>query len=181
LPERSDAEEHLLTVLAMVNDWLKFAEAKNAGLIALAGLSLTGLLSYVAQVNKFIYGAAILLVAGAVLWLGSLMLGMFSFMPQRTAVKPKTPLREQVDDTDNLYYFGHLASYSSETLLVALNGNEQEGSLRERFVRNLADQVIINSRITVNKLDLFDLAARWWVAGTFFVSAGVLWLVIGKR
>jgi hypothetical protein len=177
---RSEAEDHLLTLLGSVNDWLRFAETKNATLVALGGLSLTGILTYVAGVEDFMVGAAVLLTAGATLWLLSLLLGMFSFMPQTKAMEPRTALKDQVDDSDNLYYFAHLANYSNETLLTAL-GAEQGEKPRGRFERDLANQVIINSRITLQKFDLFDYAARWWVAGTLLVSSGIFWTLFGGR
>ncbi len=78
---RSEAEEHLLTVLGMVNEWLRFAEAKNAGLIALGSLSLTGLLTYAAGLNLPPKGAVAALVVGCALWLGSICLATYSFRP----------------------------------------------------------------------------------------------------
>jgi hypothetical protein len=164
----------------MVNEWLRFAEAKNGGLIALAGLALTGLLSFAGQVDTFFLGAAILMVVGTALWLGSIMLAIFSFKPRTSNVVPDARLRDLVEDTDNLFYFKHLAAYSSETLLTALGVDLESQGHRARFERNLADQVIANSRITVQKLDLFDSAIRWWVAGTLIVSAGVLWSFVGR-
>lgn len=178
---RSEEEAHLYDLLLMVNDWLKFAEAKNAGLIALAGLSLTGLLSFVAQVEEFIYGAAVFLVAGAAIWLASIMLAIFSFMPMTSHVRAKGELKDLVDDTDSLFYFGHLANFSSDTLLAALGVEQGEDSPRARFERDLAGQVITNSRITMRKLDLFDSATRWWVAGTLVIAAGVLWSLLGGK
>ena len=38
-------EGRLLTMLEMVNEWLQFAEAKNAGLVALDGLALAAILT----------------------------------------------------------------------------------------------------------------------------------------
>lgn len=178
---RTDVETHLFELLQMVNDWLKFAEAKNAGLIALAGLSLTGLLSFAASVDRFVYGAAIFLVLGAALWLGSIMLAVYSFMPLTSNVLPKGELKDMVEETDNLFYFGHLANFSRQTLLEAVGVEQEATSERARFERNLADQVITNSRITVKKMDLFDIATRWWVAGTLIVAAGVVWLLVGGK
>jgi len=86
---RSVAEEHLLTLLQMVNEWLRFAETKNAGLLAFSGLSVTAVLSFTAQVDEFEskWGEGFL-VFGSALWLVSAVITALSFVPKSAFQNP---------------------------------------------------------------------------------------------
>ncbi|MGH2618175.1 MAG: hypothetical protein ACRDJC_23350, partial [Thermomicrobiales bacterium] len=77
----ASVENRLLTILEMVNEWLQFAEAKNAGLVALDALGLAAILTIVpaADVPRPVAGG--LLVASLLLLL-SLGISLWSFIPR---------------------------------------------------------------------------------------------------
>lgn len=156
----------------MVNDWLKFAETKNAGLLALSGVSLGAVLSFLADLETDRWSISLLSI-GSALWICSVCLCVFSFIAVTEIMPSETVLHNVIDEKANLYFFMHLAEYSAETLLCALGKSPDDSNPRRRFELNLAEQVIQNSRITAAKLRLFNNAATWWVAGFLCVAAGV--------
>lgn len=178
---RSVAEEHLLTLLQMVNEWLRFAETKNAGLLAFSGLSVTAVLSFTAQVDEFEskWGAGFL-VFGSALWLVSAVITALSFVPKTDLLNIVSRLDDPPEESDNLYYYRHLAKYNAQDLLENLGVPKDNVSPRYRFEKYLAQQVITNSRITNSKLVAFQWATKAWILGLVGVTIGTI-LTFGAR
>lgn len=178
---RSDAEEHLLTLLQMVNEWLRFAETKNAALLAFSGLSVSAVLGFAIQVESFGSKSAVaLLIFGSLLWLAALLITSISFLPKTDVINISSRLDRVPEDSDNLYFYGHLSKYSSDDLLKNLGLPSEPTSTRYRFERNLAEQVITNSRITNDKLKLFGWATNVWILGLLFVTGGTIWTLMSR-
>ncbi len=164
----SDPEERLLRLLTLTNDWLKFAETKNGGLIAIAGLAASQLLTYLSglkhpsQIESWGTGiSCVLLVASAVL-------ALISFFPQTDPLPIASRIEGIPEESDNLYYYGHVARLSPATLVgqvIDLSGQGNRAPTRSES--DLAAQVVVNSRITRHKLHLFGWAGVtpvWWTA-----------------
>ena len=148
----------LETVFANVNQWLHFAEAKNALLATLNGGAVLGLLALLntekprlSSLLPSLWVAAICLVFG-------LLVCLLSFTP----ILAKTLERASEPRRINILYFGHLAAISPARFLTELReryGTEEpvdgEGS---EYHRDLADQIIANSRIALRKYRLFCVA-----------------------
>ncbi len=176
---RSEAEDHLLQLLQMVNEWLRFAEAKNAALLGLSGLSLTAVLGFVTQVEAIGNWAAGLLVVGSGLWIASTLALTVSFLPRTDLLNITSRLSSTPDESDNLYYFAHLAKFDAAGLLQALDLQSEPEAPRYRFEKDLADQLIANSRITNDKLGAFQMATKGWGVGLVLVASGVLSVLWG--
>jgi len=176
---RSEVEEHLLRLLQMVNDWLRFAETKNAGLLALSGLSLTALVQFVGNYSHYCAFSTVSLTISGALWFSATLLTAISFLPQTDALNISSRLSSEPDDSDNLYFFGHLAKLEPEGLLASLGLTRQTEGPRLRLELNLAEQVINNSRITNDKLGAFKWATRLWCGGLVTVTLGVLSVLWG--
>src|SRR3954452_13991482 len=83
----TDLEDRLFQLLQLVNDWLKFGETKSGGMVVLAGLAATGLLTYGSDIaHPTPWDGWTLFLAGFFFTL-SLSIAVWSFLPRRDAPK----------------------------------------------------------------------------------------------
>ena len=178
LAQAARVEDRLLTILAMVNGWLQFAETKNAGLVALNALTLTGILEYLAHVHhlpRMIFAG--IMLTGIFLLL-SLGVSLLSFLP-RSDPRRLVPRRGKTPrETDNFFFFGDLYTYHPEQLVAAV-AHEYEGihdfePSRHRSQLDLASQIIANSRITVGKNAYFRVATAFAIFALFAALTSAL-------
>jgi hypothetical protein len=154
----------LLVIFQNVNEWLKFAEAKNAALLAFSGAGMTATLTVLAtgqNVPKSIQVG--ILLSTISLGVCTLICAM-SFLPKTDLEKllwarnrPSNRLAPQ-PATDNLYFYGDLRKYGNSELLEALARNYcnvRIASPYEREYLDLATQILINSDIAFSKLIFF--------------------------
>lgn len=162
---REHVESRLLTILEMVNEWLQFAEAKNAGLVALDALGLAAILTILPE-SAVPEPVAWGLVAASLLLLVSLGVSMWSFIPRSDMGKLVSAGRRQPRATDNLYFYGDVCGYRPEQLAAEIA--RRYDKIRDYDPRqhpshvDLASQIIANSRITVAKNGYFRVAT--WIA-----------------
>lgn len=156
-------ENRLLTILEMVNEWLQFAEAKNAGLVALDGLALAAILAILpsAEAPPAITAG---LVGASLLLLVSLGISLWSFLPRGDLGNLVSPVGRRPQATDNLYYFGDVCAYRPEQLAAEIARRYDKIRAYDPAQHpshvDIASQVIANSRITVAKNRCFT-AATW--------------------
>lgn len=168
-------ENRLLTILEMVNEWLQFAEAKNAGLVALDALALAAILTILpsAEVAEPVARG---LAAASVLLLLSLGISLWSFLP-RSDVGKLTAAARRPRATDNLYFYGDVCGYRPEQLAAAIarRYDRIEGYDPRQHPSHvdLASQVIANSRITVAKNEYFRAATLLALLALAASGAGV--------
>src|SRR5688500_9190483 len=88
-----DLDGRLYRQLQLVNDWLKFAEAKNTGMVGFASGALAVLLGFLTAIDLAIpVGATIFIAGGGLGLLLALLLSLVSFLPQ-TNLEPVAPGR----------------------------------------------------------------------------------------
>ncbi len=168
-------EDRLKYILSLVNDWLKFAESKNAALLA-ADTAL-GLGLYKILRSDMPGSQSAILYVGFVISL--LFVGAFiclvSFIPRTTIPWLATTHRPKEDD--NLLFYGDIAKYDPKRYIASLykqSGNDV--SEIKAYEEDLAEQIIINSRIALQKYGLFKTAL--WInviAGVTPIGAFILW------
>jgi hypothetical protein len=172
-----DLEARLIVILGMVNDWLKFAEAKNAVLVALSGAATGGILSYLSSNADVAASLVVGLVAAQLVLLLSLLVALVSFFPQTDLARWLTRNDEPTDESDNLYFYGHLAKYAPHDLVERIAslyvGTGQCPVPPYRSHLDLASQIVINSRIAAAKLRLFAIATALLVIAVFVGAAAV--------
>jgi hypothetical protein len=160
-------------IFANVNDWLKFAEAKNAALIAFDGAVIIGLFSILKDLTsgKGMIGIAISI---AIVFLAvSLFIALLSFYPQTRITE--VPKNEAIDENDNLYFWEHIKKYTVGEYLKKFreifdlskpDAELENGHLNNmRLENDLAIQVITNSRITSHKYRYFNYALKFTIVG----------------
>lgn len=178
--ELDPVEKRLQGLLVMVNDWLKFAEAKNAGLVGLSAAGVGLGLSTLARIDGTILRVG--LAVGEVLLVLSLLVGLGSFFPRTSLARVLTKKPRSPRDDDNLYFYAHLAKYAPRDLAVlvasAYARADPAGAEPARSHVDLAAQVVVNSRITMAKLELFAIAAVLFGAAIVALAASAILAVL---
>lgn len=156
--------EKLDKVFTNVNSWLVFAEAKNASLLALNGAGIYGLVSVLlnGDYNGGKYLTLYLWVAVVFLCLG-IVVALLSFSPVISVFDGKKKLLSQNKDNLNLLFYGDLVKYDCAIeYIVDIYKHYFKADIDENAVKKIhldyADEILINSRITVKKYTLFKYA-----------------------
>jgi hypothetical protein len=159
--------EKLYVIFQNVNDWLKFAEAKNAALLAFSGTAMTAALAVVATIQNLPNSLRVSLLIATSLLCACAFLCTFSFLPKTNLerilwARSKSFRAAKPQSDDNMYYFGHLQKYDIETLLNFINQSYFDDSILlpyKKEARDLATQIIVNSSITFRKYKLFTYSS----------------------
>jgi hypothetical protein len=160
----ADVESKLFAIFQIVNDWLKYAEAKHAGLLVVCGAGpaaiLTVLYSSVSvspNWQQWLFASLFCFLLGGIV-------SLFSFMPRvnRTHWTALMSGWGEVSELDNLLYFGDLSKYDAAQLVTSIcerySLTTTPKSIQVGEARDIAMQIVINSRITRVKLRLFTAA-----------------------
>lgn len=155
----------LMTILQSVNDWLKFAEAKNAVLLGLSGAGITATTAYLSAASDVPKSVQARVLITTFLLCVCLFICSLSFLPRTDLElivwkrnKPGRNSKGRPSDNDNLYFFGHLYKYQEAELIDAINRLYLESTIentRKKEYADLANQIITNSEISHLKLKIF--------------------------
>jgi hypothetical protein len=161
-----DMDEKLKDIFSNTNDWLKFAEAKSATLIAGNGVLIFGMIRLISlfKLEGVILFYAIFIVALCIL---SITICFLSVIPSLSMPWESKP--HGTNDTDNLLYFYDIAKYSPLAYLKALE--KRLGTQNSDFTgyqKELARQIITNSVITRRKYGAFQTAV--WLTLAAIIS-----------
>lgn len=142
--------------LSLTIDWLRFAENKNATLIAANGAAIFGVLTLFGSGSTlntmyliYIYQALLFLFLSAIFCL-------ISFVPQVDI--PWLDSIQIPKEGDNLLAYADIANYDSKLYLEAMH-KQVAVDLKEidPFEEDLAELIILYSRIALRKYSLFNL------------------------
>ena len=176
-------KDRLQFIYSDVSEWLSFAEAKNGALLAINGalvVSALGLISGKVFVSRW---AEYYFYSFVVLSSLSGLLSLISFLTQIEI--PLIRARSPSDQQDNLLFYGDICDYDASTYLKTLCSRygfplDSIGPFEE----NLAESIVVNSRISMRKYRLFR-AAVWLnvtalVTPVFSLLIYLLWKRKGK-
>ncbi|CAA6827761.1 MAG: Unknown protein [uncultured Sulfurovum sp.] len=141
-----------------VNNWLKFAESKNAVLITLSGVFIWGAIRIIAS-NKISLVFEWYFYSLIVFFAFSFIVGIFSFVPitNYSIIIPS----EDISEKDNLFLFSHLAKYRKKSLISKISKITKTKESEVNEIHEMyAEQIIINSRITLHKFNYFSLGIK---------------------
>jgi hypothetical protein len=165
-----DIESKLLSIWDRVNDWLKFAEAKNAGILVFSGSTIAALLSFLGSSRKIQLEWRIGIYTGIAFLSIACLMAIWSFIPKTKIIFKNFG---QPSDTDNLYFYRHLCKYNPQQLVETISrlyyDNDPQAVTRNN--KDIAAQIVINSCIAMEKYQIFKIAA--WI-----VLIGLLSIVI---
>lgn len=166
-----DFTTKLISILKIVNDWLKYSEAKNAILLAFSGAGATTVVTYLSTKTDTFTPLYIGLLISIFLFCCSLLICSLSFLPKTNLEsilwrkeKPSKKAKRILNDTDNFYFFNDLKKYHSEGLLCSINRLYFENKITLPFRKedlDIANQIVVNSEITSTKLSFF-ITALWF-------------------
>jgi CRISPR/Cas system CMR-associated protein Cmr5 small subunit len=155
----------LKDIFSNINDWLKFAEEKNAALIALNLVSIFGATAAITQkdvtIPKFIsyYLYSFIILNGL-----GLTIALYSFWPQ---TQIEDTFRKKIEDLsfkksehgNSVLFYGHIKDYTPQSYLDKLREscNKEVGEC-SGLVSDYASQIVINSRIASRKYRYFKAA-----------------------
>lgn len=155
---RNKMDDKLKDIFENVNNWLKFAEAKNATLIAGNGLVIFAIAKLLKDltVHQYLiyYAYFVIIVLGL-----SFCIALSSFIPNIKL--PKYLFKEDPETESNLLFFGSIQKYDERSYLKELKESldiNDEKVIENKFNLMYAQQIIINSKIAMKKYKLFDLS-----------------------
>lgn len=174
-------EERLKYIFTNVNDWLKFAEAKNAALVAADGAAgFAALAVLVSSEDKLKIWVSIYLYLFVFFVLCSAVVALFSIVPQTRILLAKP--KEEQSETDNLLFYGDIAKYKPSEYLAALSRRYSISQTPSNLETDYAQQIIINSQIALNKYFIFRIAVWFAIAAVVnFIPALILFAVFNAK
>ena len=149
-------EDKLKDIFENVNNWLKFAEAKNATIVAGNGLLIFGICRLLkdTSINEWILYYIYFVIF---IMLLSFVVALISFIPN---VKLPHYLYNN-KKSDNLLFFGSIMHYNEDSYLKELNeslGLNSEEYKTKKINKMYAQQIIINSQIAMKKYNIFNIS-----------------------
>jgi hypothetical protein len=165
-----------LSILSNVNDWLKFAETKNAALIALCGIILPVFLNFMGSKNPLMN---IYAISGLVFLGISSFVSLISFLPALSDLP--YPLRGKAAPTpkSDVFYAG-IAAQDLDEFIESFSG-AYEGEALSSLELQVTQQIHANSKITLRKYRYFSFAL-WVLLGAIFTPiVFVVMLILSKN
>ena len=167
-------------ILKNINDWLKFAEQKNTGLLALnTGIiwGISRLLDGLNIENNILYWSHII---AYILMILSAFICILSFLP---ILKNRWWLKkEKKESSDNMLYFGDISKYNSGDYLklVKYKYNIEDYEFKN-FEKDFAEQIVINSKIALDKYTKYILSSWLTILGIIIFTINLSFDYIGKQ
>ncbi|MBD2662882.1 hypothetical protein B6N60_00396 [Richelia sinica FACHB-800] len=174
----------LVAIFQNVNEWLKFAEAKNGILLAFSGAAITATITILATAQNIPNSLKIGLLLTTILLCICSLICALSFLPKTNLERvvwlrnrpPKNPAYIK-KDSDNFWFFGHLQKYNSIELLDALNKHYFDSQLNTPYKKEYEDisgQITVNSEIAFLKFQIFTYAIYTLIASILVIPLSIL-------
>lgn len=150
--------------LSQINDWLKFAEAKNGALIAVGCAVIFGVLRFHSSLSAESNFVAIYMGSFTIFIAAAIVISLVSFVPRMAP--PFWIEMPEIDKNDNPLFFGHACKYSKGKYLELFNDHVDGAvSSASKLELALCDQIVNNSRIGFIKYRMFGSAVFLFLAG----------------
>ena len=162
-------EERLKFIFSNVNEFLRFAEAKNAMIIAFNAGSIYGISqTYALEIVKSWEFMKVYMTISIVLLVFSTIISLLSFVPKLKIIK-KGFFSE---DASNVLFFEYLKNKTSAEILKEVNDLKEESY--STFEKDIAEQIKQNSLIASRKYSYFTIAVWLTIAAYItFPLAGI--------
>jgi hypothetical protein len=169
---REAFEKCLTGILVRVIDFLKFAEAKNAALLAFCSAWLLAFLTLMTRDPAPPTSVLATMKVAFGPFLISALLALWSFLPRLNA----SAFHRDPGADRNLLYFGHIADFDAGAYMLRVRERymPDEGHLStDRHLFDLSAQIAINSRIVRTKMRLFYTASTLLLIGISVLGLGI--------
>jgi hypothetical protein len=162
-------EERLRYILTTVNEWLKFAEAKNGALLVADIAILFGVFSLLNESTGqrvFIYLAIVLVIVSAIS-------SLVSFIPQLKVFSFTS--KKKTGEKASLIFYRHIAEYEPQSYVEALHAEAgAEPTVIASIEVDYAQQIIMNSQIAVRKYLCFNVGLCLTILALLFLLVASL-------
>lgn len=160
-------ENQLRNIFANVNEWLKFAEAKNFGLLTLSAAFIFGLTQIdFPKDSKVAYATNCVFIPFAVF---SIVICLISLFPILTKIKKREWAKSWINrfsnfidkenKFENIHFYGYLRGIDKEEFEREFLQKTNSAEAFTDYERELVAQIIYNSGIAWLKYQLFKIAA----------------------
>jgi hypothetical protein len=149
----------LNTIFNNINRWLEFAEKKNAYIFSFFSL----MVIFTPFVSKLTYISSLLKISLCIfyaLYTITIICTLLSLFPTTKISEEviKFGMNKKLSNTDNLLFWGDICKYSSEEFKSEISEKYNLEFDSEKLSNDLIDQIIVNARITRNKMEYFKRA-----------------------
>ena len=179
LLKKENCREELKFILSDVIDWLKFAEAKNVGLITL-NLALIAI-NFDLLSNPIFKTFKILIYFMILFNLSSLSVCVLSFYPQVANLKILKKLLDKyisVSNNDNLLFYRVIASFNKQNYINKLKdkymGDQGENFIVSIFDIDLCDQIVEIAKLCCAKYYLFGIGIKLLILPLIIIVAMIV-------
>ena len=172
-------EESLQKLFANINDWLKFAEAKNFGLLSLSAAIVFGFTQINFSDGSVIYKAGFYVFSPfAILSFLSALLSLFPILSRiekgsysKNWINWLSNLIDKEKGFENIHFYGYLKGINEHEFETKYLIKTNSADAFSQFEKELGTQILYNSRITWLKYQLFKI-------GAFFFLVGIILFII---
>jgi hypothetical protein len=161
-------EERLKFIFSNVNEWLKFAEAKNGVLIAFNGAAIWGVLQnlpIICDISEMLMLPAYIFLSFA---FAGIIVSFFSFMPALTlSKKAQKAIDKAIIKDHSAIFFRDVGKFNADDYLKILHtrSKAEKSDESNSFLLDIANQIIANSRNTWLKYRMFFWALNITLIG----------------
>ena len=173
-----DKLEELHKIFSNVNDWLKFAEAKNAVLIGfistILGLLIAGLTSFSICTQSII---KYILMPIEIIAIIISVISFFPFFELNNLFSIfKSSGTDNYKKKKNIFFFEYLKNLKSKEVISYFELKENEDfSIDDKISKDITEQIITNAKITSQKLKLFKYSGLLALLG--FLISGIFYVI----
>tara|TARA_R110001599_G_scaffold280408_1_gene481612 strand:+ start:7661 stop:8206 length:546 start_codon:yes stop_codon:yes gene_type:complete len=154
-------DKELQDIFKNINEWLRFAESKNAIIVALNGAAIWGILQNLKTLNCYSEYLFFWGIGFAVCALIGLMIALWSFLPSLNIYwEEESNFKDVNPGALSLYFFRHIRRFEHKDYLQRLydaKGIPVPNPLPQLEV-DVAHQIIQNARVTWYKYQIFFCA-----------------------
>lgn len=148
-------KEELKYIFGNVNEWLKFAEAKHAGLIVLNSAIIIGVFS---SNSKYFENWSVYI---SLIALG---LSILSSLLSQFPATSNFLVRYKEKENPNIYFFGDLAEIKMNNFITEFKKSFSDFDANSSD-KNLINQILVNAKITSTKFKIFKFCCWLSVFG----------------
>lgn len=157
-------DNNLWKIFDNVNSWLKYAESKNAYILAFIGAQVTLIKLLDFQTNgrlitSFVFLGLCFLVC------------IFLFFP-KTAISSWlyyfAKSHQATNENDNLLFYGHIAKYSVNQYIDRIAKYLNQEIKGNKYFEDLCSQIVVNAGIAYTKFNMFKISFWLMLVGQIF-------------
>lgn len=157
-------ENNLWRIFDNVNSWLKYAENKNAYVLAFIGAQVTLIKFLDFQTNWRLISSFVFLGL-------CFLMCIISFFPKTIISSwvynlPKS--HQKPSEKDNLLFYGHIVKYSIDQYVDKMSKYLKHDIRGDKYFEDLCAQIVINAGIASAKFDMFKKCFWLMLLGQLF-------------